>query len=170
MSLYKAYFILGENFYFQNNSNSVLYVYYSGRLVNGYYTGAAQLLYSGNNLSISGGSGGPDTSLTIVSNGVICCYIDTRTISDGSYGNRYYYYLNKSGNFVKDIFEYNKPYNITFSDTPSSGLSQLTVQGNNLSSVSYNNENYTTFPTTLSLDSSATTLNVNGRVGSQRIN
>lgn len=62
---------------------------------------------------------------------------------------------------------------VTFSITSNTdfgGLSQLTVQGNNLSSVSYNNQNYTTFPTTLSLDSSATTLNVNGRVSSQRIN
>ncbi len=78
--------------------------------------------------------------------------------------------LNESGEYEYRKNIGNSEYSFTFSDTPSSGLSQLTVQGNNLSSVSYNNENYTTFPTTLSLDNSATTLNVNGRVSSQRIN
>ena len=104
---------------------------------------------------------------------MVCFYLDLSY--NTSYGNNtYYYYLSESGEFKRDkILYYSDRPNtntVTFSDTPSSGLSQLTVQGNNLSSVSYNNQNYTTFPADISLDSSVTTLTVNGRVSSQRIN
>lgn len=110
-------------------------------------------------------------SIAIVVNDLICFYYDTSIFRADGLNHVYYYYLDSNGKPKKDVpLGYPNRFTVTFSDTPSSGLSQLTVQGNNLSSVSYNNQNYTTFPANISLDSSATTLNVNGRVGSQRIN
>lgn len=110
-------------------------------------------------------------SIAIVVNDLICFYYDTSIFRADGLNYAYYYYLDSNGKPKKDVsLGYPNVFTVTFSDTPSSGLSQLTVQGNNLSSVSYNNQNYTTFPADISLDSSVTTLNVNGRVGSQRIN
>lgn len=170
MSLYKVSFSTGANFSFTNNGSNSFTAYFSGRLSNSYYYGNVVVLYSGNSLTISGGSTTPYASVAAIVDGIVCCYVDTRTIGSGWESNSYYFYLNESGKFVREVLLPNQTYNVTFSDTPSSGLSQLTVQGNNLSSVSYNNQNYTTFPATLPLDSSVTTLNVNGRVSSQRIN
>ena len=165
MSLYKVEFFYNEYgiFHFFNRTSTPFWCYYDY----GNYHNLVKLEKDGY-LSETNYN-----SIAVVSNNMVCFYFDTSY--DTSYGNAtYYYYLSESGEFKRDkILYYSDRPNtntVTFSDIPSSGLSQLTVQGNNLSSVSYNNQNYTTFPATLSLDSSATTLNVNGRVSSQRIN
>lgn len=110
-------------------------------------------------------------SIALVVNDVICFYYDTSVFRADGLNHVYYYYLDSNGKPKKDIpLGYPNVYTITFSDTPSSGLSQLTVQGNNLSSVSYNNQNYVTFPANIPLDSSVSELTANGRVSSSRIN
>lgn len=165
MSLYKVEFFYNEYgiFYFFNRTSTPFWCYYDY----GDYHNLRKLEKDGKLLGTN------YNSIAVVSNNMVCFYLDN-TYNESYGNNTYYYYLSESGEFKRNNILYysDSPNtnNVTFSDTPSSGLSQLTVQGNNLSSVSYNNQVYTTFPTTLSLDSSATTLNVNGRVSSQRIN
>lgn len=162
MSLYTIKFFHNEYgiFYFYNRSSASFWCYYDY----GNYHNLVKLEKDGHLF------GENYNSIAVVSNDMVCFYLDFS--HNDSYGNiTYYYYLSESGEFKKNAISYYPDENtVTFSDTPSSGPSQLTVQGNNLSSVSYNNKNYTTFPATLPLDSSVTTLNVNGRVSSQRIN
>lgn len=161
MSLYKIEFLYDEYgiFRFYNRGNNSFYIQYSYSNYNSYSMFSAQ-----DSANFSG-----LRYISVVQNDIVCFYFSF-AYNPESYLQSKFYYLDKNGDFQSGLFENQKSYSLEISDTPSSGLSQLTVQGNNLSSVSYNNQNYTTFPTTLSLDSSATTLNVNGRVSSQRIN
>lgn len=162
MSLYKVEFFHNEYgiFHFFNRTSTPFWCYYDYDN----YHNLIKLEKDGHLFETN------YNSIAVVSNNMVCFYLDFSY--NESYGsNTYYYYLSESGEFKKNAISYYPSTNtVTFSDTPSFGLSQLTVQGNNLSSVSYNNQNYVTFPATLSLDSSADMLNVNGRVSSQRIN
>lgn len=161
MSLYKIEFLYDEYsiFRFYNRGNNSFYIQYSYSDYNSYLMFPAQ-----DSANFSG-----LRYISVVQNDIVCFYFSFAHDPD-SYLQSKFYYLDKNGDFQSGLFENQKSYSLEISDTPSSGLSQLTVQGNNLSSVSYNNQNYTTFPATLSLDNSVTTLTANGRVSSQRIN
>lgn len=165
MSLYKVEFFFNEYgvFHFFNRTSTPFWCYYD-------YGNDHNLIKLEKDGHLSGAN---YNSIAVVSNNMVCFYLDPSY--NESYGsNTYYYYLSESGEFKRDKILYYSDHpntnTVTFSDTPSSGLSQLTVKGNGLSSVFYNNQNFTTFPATLSLDSSVTTLTANGRVSSQRIN